>query len=167
MPYGDDRWKGNRVKIPNDTSRRVRWSFYVRWRKSVIGKLRRQNAKVRGSRRIKRESKDLLWCCFVTLFCRSSSFNTLQESCGFSLCVNLWSDTGTLCCDNFKGCRSFFCGKKKLGNCKMRFFEGFSSVFQFTETSSAQADVWAGMKWKTDGKPGGILQFCDFRKEWS
>ena len=84
-------------------SRCMHQSFYVRRRKPVIGKLRRQGMKTQSICFIRCKSEDLLWCRFQTFgngsFCAQKQ---LFFACWFVIY------TEKLCCDNFGNYHGFF-----------------------------------------------------------
>ena len=99
--------------------------FYIRYRKIVIGKLRRQDMKMRTDLSIWCESQDLLWCYSVSAHLHRNDVFRLR-------CWNVifqgFVPYSHLNCDSSqknsavvifwkKNCRSFFiaCGKKSGG----------------------------------------------------
>ena len=85
----------------------VHRSFYIRYRKIVIGKLRRQDIKMQADMSIWCESQDLLWCYLVSAHLHRDNIFSCDST-------ELWFITEKLSCGNFskKNCRSFFiaCG---------------------------------------------------------
>ena len=105
-------WKGNEVRILNDNCRCMCPKFLCRRRKSVIGKLRRQSTKMRGSDTPYGASHKT---CFDTVLYvhlhRSGLFARACLSARVFICVrDLWHIAEKLSCGNFQNgnYRGFF-----------------------------------------------------------
>lgn len=68
--------------------------FYIRYRKIVIGKLRRQDMKMRTDLSIWCESQDLLWCYSVSAHLHRDNIFSCDST-------ELWFITEKLSCGNF------------------------------------------------------------------